>query len=745
MGPLLAAAGGVAVGTAAGLGRGRLAFPFTAAAFVSITIAALTYRRREAAFAAVVVALTAGAGASAAWRSVAVGEAVLPALARRHVIAEACGVVRLRRPRSVEIQAEHVSVGRRGWRTREPLRVGGARARRLWPGQRVCARGPLVEPRAGRDEAPLLSARTVRRAGSGSRIRMVAAQIRRAYSESARRALPPAHAGLLLGMTDGDTEFIDDATNEHFRATGLAHLVAVSGYNVAVFLALVMLAVKALVPRGRWLRVAFALPALVFFAFLTGLEASVLRATVSAGIALAVTAGGRLTDALRGLVFAFILLMLFSPEMLVDPGFQLSFGATLGIVVWGERLSERIHSWIGKRSRTTNAIAAGLGTTIAAQVAVAPLLAWHFGRVPGVGAVANVVAIPLGGMVMVGGMITLTVASVVPLMEWAPAMMRLPLDVILGAARFFAGLPSASIAIGVAAAVSIVAALAAFLARPGRVRVAAAVTMVVCGGAAGGQSIVNRSASCPSSAVHALDIGQGTAVVLVANGHAVIVDTGPAGADVVGKLRAVGVKRLDAVIITHPHIDHALGAIDILRSIDVGHVYGPVTLGWGAGRDVIEAAADADVPLDEVANGDTITAGAITLDVLWPEPGPAPPFDEDLVDPFSLVLRAEMEGVDILLPGDIRAEQQSELAESNIGVPVLVAVHHGSKNLDKGFVKAADPELTLITVGAPNPYGLPAPEAVRAYAQHGAVFRTDQDGRVSVCLREGRAEVVTEK
>jgi competence protein ComEC len=744
MGALLAAAGGVAAGTALGLGRGRLAWPLTIGASAALVATGVVRKDRLAALIAVVIALSCGAGASAAWRSVGVDEAMLPKLARRHVLAEACGVVRLRRPRSIEIQATALVVGRVRWRTNEPLRVGGRNARSIFPGHRICARGPVSPPRPGRREAPLLSARTLRPAGEGSAMRAAAARVRGEFSSAARAALPPTQAGLLLGMTDGDTEFIDEVTNEDFRATGLAHLVAVSGYNVAVFLALVMIGARALAPRSRWLRVALALPALVFFVFLTGLEASVLRATVSAGIALVVMAGGRATDALRGLVFAFVLLLLFSPEMLVDPGFQLSFGATVGIVVWGEPLSQRILRLLGRESRAAKAVAVGLGTTIAAQLAVAPLLAWHFGRIPGVGAVANVVAIPLGGMVMVGGMATLSAASVVPFLDWAPAMMRLPLDVILGAAHFFARLPSASIAVSTAAAVAITAALAAFVARPGRTRTALFSLFVVCGGVAGGQSVAG-GVTCPSAAVYALDVGQGTAVALVSGEHTVLVDAGPADGDAAGKLKVAGIDELDAIIVTHPHIDHALGAIDVLDSLGVGHVYGPVTLGWGGGRDVIDKARERGVAVDMLSAGDSLDLGGISIDVLWPEPGPAPSFDEDLVDPYSLVLRAELGGTSVLLPGDIRAEQQSELVQATVDVPLLVAVHHGSKNLDREFVDAVSPRMTLVTVGAPNPYGLPAPEAVRTYARHGPVFRTDQDGRVSVCLEAGRAEVVTEK
>jgi competence protein ComEC len=574
-------------------------------------------------------------------------------------------------------------------------------------------------------------------------MRVAADVVRTRFSGAARHALPKTQAGLLLGMTDGDTALLDDATAEDFRTTGLAHIVAVSGYNVAVFLALVLLFVRALVPRGRWLRVAIAMPSLLFFVFLTGLEPSVLRATLSAGVALVVTAGGRTTDALRAAALAFLVLLLAAPQLLFDIGFQLSFGATIGIVVWGEPLSKRFARVVRRESRLLNAVTSGLGTTMAAQLAVAPLLAWHFGRIPGFGALANVVAIPLGGVVMLGGLATLGAASLVPFLDWAPATMRLPLDMILWSAHAFAQVPAASITITAVAACALTGALVAFVMESPRVRAGVLAFVVVCAGAAVGQA---RAASgCGGPAIVALDVGQGSAVLLRSGGHAIVVDTGPEKGNVVGQLRAAGVDKLDAILITHSHIDHALGALDVLEKMNVGHLLGPLALHWASGADVIRAARGKGLRFEPLATGDSYDAGDIHVDVLSPDDGELPPFDEELIDAKSLVVRATVDGVPVILPGDIRSPVQKALIRADVRAPILIAPHHGSKDLDAGFVEAVDPRLTLITVGAPNPYGLPAPEAVRAYASRGRVFRTDQDGRVTVCLNEQGAEVVVER
>ncbi len=734
----------VACGTALGLGRGWLATSF--ALLSSGTFAAAFFNRQRSLRVAgwcALVGLGFAAGASASFRTLAEQDALLPGLATKKVVVDVCGNVQTRGPRSIQMRIERVEAGRSAWTTNEPLRVSGRKTDEARPGERLCAKGELRPPRPGRDEPPLLLADRVGERATSSVVRLLAAEVRSRFSDAARRALPKAQAGLLLGMTDGDTALLDEEIVEDFRTTGLAHIVAVSGYNVAVFLALVMVLVRALVARGRWLRVAVAVPTLIFFVFLTGLEPSVLRATLSAGVALVVGAGGRTTDALRAAALAFLVLLLLAPQLLFDIGFQLSFGATLGIILWGESLSQRTARLLRRNNRLTAALAAGLGTTIAAQIAVAPLLALHFGRIPGVGALANAVAIPLGGLIMLGGLLTLGAASLVPFLDWAPAMMRLPLDAILWSARAFANVPAASIAISAIAACALTGALVASVVQSPRVRAGALAFAVMCVGVAVGQARAGPRCDAPS--IVALDVGQGSAVLLRSGEHAVLVDSGPADGGVVAQLNAAGVRRLDAIFLTHSHIDHAIGALDVLEAMDVDALVGPVHLRWTSGADVIRAAEQAGVAFEPKAQGDTYDAGDLHIDVLWPKQGDPQPFDETLVDVNSLVLRARVGGTSVLLPADIRGPQQKALSRDDIAVPILIAPHHGSKDVDPAFVEAVAPRITLITVGAHNPYGLPAPDAVRSYAARGAVFRTDQDGRVTVCLSPEGAEVLVER
>ncbi len=732
------AAAAVGIGTAVGWGRGALGFPAAVAGLAAI-VAAVLVRRRALWFA--VVALCYAACASAAWRTAAQADAVLPTLSER--VVEVCGSARELGPRSVVLRAERVETRTRAWTVSEPVRVVHEDVRRVRPGERVCARGEVVAPRAPTDP-PLLVADDLRAGEVSSRIRVAASTVRASFSRVAQDALPPTQAGLLLGMTDGDVALLDERTVETFRTTGLAHLVAVSGSNVAVVIVVVMLVVRRLFPRRRWMHAAFALPCLVFFAFLTGLEASVLRAVVTASIALVVTVDGRTTDAIRLAAFAFVVLVGASPELLFHPGFQLSFAATVGLILWARPLTESIARRLPS-GRIWLAVAASVGTTVAAQAAAAPLLALHFGRIPAVGGIANLLVAPLAPVVMIGGVVVLGVAALVPPLASAPVLMRLLLDAILWASRVFSGLPSASIDAGVLVGVAMCAGLVAYVARSRAVRSGAmAVALVAICATGGGALGAHR---CDGGSVVALDVGQGTAVLLRAGGHAVLVDGGPDDGRVVDDLDAHGVAHLDAVFISHPHADHVQGVVDVLERLDAGAIIAPVTLGWGSGAAVVAAAEDARVPVRHAAAGDAFDFGdALRIEVVHPQPVDEPPIhEENNVHAFSLVLRAEVEGASVLLPGDVGAEEEKELLDPEVvGSSILVAPHHGSKDLDPAFIEAVDPRVVLVTVGEDNRYGHPATEAMRAYDAHAAVFRTDTQGAIAVCAADGSLQVVTE-
>ncbi|HEU0129715.1 MAG TPA: DNA polymerase III subunit delta [Mycobacteriales bacterium] len=614
-----------------------------------------------------------------------------------------------------------------GWAARLPgerLRVTG----RLRPSLDRDA-GPVFEPfgRPVRLRAPSLAARTAGRLRAGLR--------------DAAAVLPAEPRGLLPGLVVGDTTRLDPALREDFRRTGLTHVVAVSGQNVAILLAAVLLAARRIGVGPRTAAVAGA-AALAFFVVLARPSPSVLRAAAMGGLGLAATVTGRERAAVRLLAAAVLFLVLLDPALARSLGFALSTAATAGLLLlgppWRARLARRLPGWL----------ADAVATPLAAQVACAPVLAAAFGRVSLVAVPVNVAAAPAVAPATVAGV---AAAALAPL---SPALARLaaraggiPAAWLVRVAHTGSRLPAAQLGVptgltGAALTVAALAALAALLRRPRTRRlvatVAAAVT--VAGGAAW-----TLSPGWPPAGWRfvACDVGQGDALVVRTTAGAVLVDAGPDPVAVDRCLRDLGVARFAAVVLTHFHADHVEGLPGALRGRRTPTVaVGPLAEPADERARVATWTAARRVPVRVAALGERWRAGDAAFDVL----GPEAPFHGTASDPnnSSLVLRVTLTGLVLLLTGDVEEPAQlALLARGPVGhADVLKVPHHGSARQTAEFLDATGAAAAVVSVGRGNPYGHPAAATLGALAGNGMrTFRTDRDGDVAVTGRTGRVRV----
>ncbi|MGH2724876.1 MAG: ComEC/Rec2 family competence protein [Actinomycetota bacterium] len=539
------------------------------------------------------------------------------------------------------------------------------------------------------------------------------------------RTLPDREAGLLLGLSIGDVREMDPEVEEDFRATGLAHLLAVSGSNVALFLAPVMAMAGAL-RLGRTTRAAVGITALAFFTLLTRWEPSVLRAGAMAVLALAAVWAGRPRSTAGALSVAVLLLLLADPGLASSLGFQLSVAATAGLAAVAGPLAARMR-WLPRP------VAVATAATIAAQLAVSPLLLLHFGVVPTVTLAANVLAAPAVAPALCAGLVGagagLAWPSLAPVME---PVARVPLAYLAEVADRLARFPLPSVA-GRGMALPLVAAVVAvFLAwrirrgrRGGRIVAAAAVVAVVAwtAGLGGG--------AARAFTVTFLDVGQGdAAVVRTPEGATVLIDAGPEEDEVAVDLARLGVRRIDLAVATHAHADHVDGFPAVLARFAVSLLLEPGCPGESPSyRRFLRAAEDEDVPVRHPRGGQTLTIGSLLVEVLGPDG-----CSRDSPNDDSVVLRLSYEGATVLFPGDAEVPAQQDLLDDGdpVGAEVLKVPHHGGDTSWEPFFDAVGARVAVVSTG-PNDYGHPVPSVLAALRAAGMrVLRTDLAGDITV-------------
>ncbi|HKO33297.1 MAG TPA: DNA internalization-related competence protein ComEC/Rec2, partial [Candidatus Limnocylindria bacterium] len=543
-------------------------------------------------------------------------------------------------------------------------------------------------------------------------------------------------AGILLGVRSG----IDPAINDAFARAGLTHVVAISGWNIAIVAAIAAAASRPLtrLPLGRWLAAAASMTAVAAYVLLSGASPSVVRAALMAGALLVARLGGARSHAMSALMLAALVMLLASPAIAWDVGFQLSALATAGLIWFGASFAARLHRW-------PPLIREPVALTMAAQVTTLPVILLNFERLSLIAPVANVLVVPLVPLVMLGSALAAVAGAgggLLPLagaLEWLTggvAFCLLRAMVVIGQAS--AAVPLASVELSVPPWLAAVWYPALFLARD---RLATAGRQVP--GAHDEVAMANRLlarlarplplavaavilvggltlASRPDGRLHlfALDIGQGDAILVVApTGETALIDGGP---DPDLTLRRLGERlpfwqrRLDVLVLTHPHEDHLAGLLPALERFEVGTVIEPGRLYDNPSypRFLELAAHEPDAVMRQARAGDVIRLGpAARLQVLYPSPDDvARALPEDDINNASVVLLLESAGFRALLTGDAEAPVERLLLERGLlgQVDVLKVGHHGSDSSTLPEMLAiVRPAVALISCGVDNEYGHP--------------------------------------
>jgi len=604
--------------------------------------------------------------------------------------------------------------------------------RGLLPGQRATARGRLLEPRGGDLRAAVVSVKEAPTLVGRPPWAQRAAGVLRTGLQRACEPLPDDAGGLLPGLVVGDTSRLDPVLENDFRTTGMTHLTAVSGSNVAIVLGVVLLLV-------RWTRAGPAVTAVVCGVALAGFvilarpSPSVVRAASMGAIGLLGLASGRPRAALPALAAGVAALIGYDPELSGDAGFALSVLATGGLLLLAPRWRDALtrHGW-------PRWAAEALAVPAAAQLACGPVIAGLSGTVSLVAVPANLLVVPAIAPATLLGVGSAVLSPVWPAgAEFAAWAGHWPAKWLVVVATYGARIPAGAVPWpdGWPGAL-LLAAITVALLVAARKPVVRRLVAVVSVGAMLGAIPVRLLASGwppPNWLIVACAVGQGDAIVLPAgSGRAVVVDAGPEPNAVDRCLQRLGVRQVVLFVVSHFHVDHIGGIAGVFRGRAVSAV---VTPEWpepvGGRAAVARQAGTAGTPVYPVGPGWSYAVGGLRLTVL----GPVEPLRGTNSDPNnnSLVLHARLAGRTVLLPGDAETEEQQELltarGPAGLHVDILKVAHHGSAYQEPAFLDAVDPAVALVSVGLVNDYGHPNPAVLARLARGGArVLRTDQGG-----------------
>jgi competence protein ComEC len=520
----------------------------------------------------------------------------------------------------------------------------------------------------------------------------------------------PTEVALIEALALGRGERLSDDVRSSFRRGGTYHLLVFSGLQIALAAAALAWLLRWLhAPRASdWLLLVFAMLAPLFI----GPTASVSRASIAIALYAVSRVLKRPTSLENLWCVAALLRLVIAPGDIADCAFHLTYAGAGALLFIAKR-----RAWLAP---------------VAAELAVVPLTLFHFHQYAIGGSLMTVAMTPLIFAMLVVSAIVFVFPPAIVLITFLHRLCTFLNDVGGHAAGFFAAPPRAVL---IAAGIGALAAIAAF--RSTRRAVALCLIAIVPTLAA------LRPTHHGDTEVTALDVGQGDSILVRANERVLLVDGGGRSDNVrfgettlLPLLADRGVRRIDAIALSHAHPDHCGGLPAVIENIPVGVVWiSPRRFRNQCAQQMLDACIRTSTPIHIVRDNDRLALGAIHATAMVGDMT----FRRSPENNSSLVLRVQLQSVRALLTGDVEREAESALLGRTLRCDIMKVAHHGSRSSSTGaFLDAVRPRLALISCGRHNLFGHPHPSVVEALRSRGVrVWRTDRDGSVTIAV-EGR-------
>lgn len=584
-------------------------------------------------------------------------------------------------------------------------------------------------------------------AGDGDALRWLPQRAGKAFREKVAAIWDdPRVSGFLTAELTGDKSAMDDGDYLAMQETGLAHLFAVSGLHCAFLVTLLAL----LISRRQRLLCAVTIPLLLFYMVMVGMSPSVVRACIMQIFLLIAPLFRRGSDPLTSLAAALLVILLCNPFAAASVSLQLSFSATLGMVLLSPRLYKLLTGWYKGKCRPLRAalcfVAANLSATLSAVVFTAPLTAWYFRIFVLVAPLSSLLAVPAAGWSFMAAFVTvllgfvwLPLASLLGWISWA--LVRYILWIANGMMSWRYHAVYFTNPYLIYWLLFLYAAFIGCAATPDGKRkylLASALSVLTLTAAIW----VNRQDyQYGVLTALTLDVGQGESVILTSGGETALVDCGSSnsykdpGGLAADTLHSMGVRELSAVVVTHYHADHTNGLYEVLRRIPVQTIYLPdIEDEYGVRERLVSLAEEKGAQVTYVTKETADTLGDTILTIYPPVQSGG-----DLNE-LGLTALASAGDFDLLITGDMSGSTEKKLVETYAlpDIEVLVVSHHGSRySSNIRFLKAVTPEAAVISVGDNN-YGHPSEETLQRLLAVGAdIWRTDQQGTIRITVNGG--------